>query len=98
MKQSGNKLFGAKQYDAAIEKYQTALTLCPLFHGDRATYFSNMAMCYLRSTDNVNVFRSALGGLTLNPTHVKLLNTALSALDKLLRRQSESKEAETGLF
>ena len=92
IKQNGNKLFGAKQYDEAIGEYQNALKICPIFHDDRATYYSNMALCYQRSEDHVNAFRAALCGLSLDPVHVKMLNTALSALDKLLRPHSDNKE------
>ena len=92
IKQSGNKLFGAKQYDEAIGEYQNALKICPIFHDDRATYYSNMALCYLKDGHYVDAFRAGLNGLAVNPIHVKLLNTALCALDKLLCRHTEDEK------
>eukprot|EP01084_Bolivina_argentea_P253620 426108_1 len=84
IKGKGNILFKDKKYKEAILKYKAALTICPLFHDDRTTYLSNIALCYIKLKDYINAFRTTQKGLMIHNSHIKLLNNSLLSLSNLL--------------
>lgn len=47
LKEEGNKLFGRKDYQKALDAYEAALKLTPEGHPDKALLHSNKAACYM---------------------------------------------------
>ena len=47
LKEEGNKLFGRKEYQKALEAYDKALKAAPDNAGDQALLHSNKAACYM---------------------------------------------------
>ena len=47
LKKEGNKLFGARDYEAAIKLYTEAIAICPPDNKkELATFYQNRAACY----------------------------------------------------
>eukprot|EP01083_Nonionella_stella_P153801 494593_1 len=88
VKKAANALFKERKYDDAIAKYKECLSICPLWHADRAIYYSNLGLCYSKLSDWANAYRCALRGLSMNPLNVKLLNSGFTALEKMLNNET----------
>eukprot|EP01083_Nonionella_stella_P053132 140675_1 len=79
----GNEYFKNNQYDQATASYQDCLRLCPnKYPEDRATYFSNLALSYLKSNAYFDAYKASLSGLALNHGHIKLNNVLSKCYSK----------------
>ncbi|KAG5915035.1 hypothetical protein E4U42_000176 [Claviceps africana] len=77
-KAEANALYSENDYDAALSRYQDALSTCPNYlHYERAVLQSNMAACYLQ----LEQWKEAI-------------KAATSALDGLARLEEQDKESE----
>lgn len=88
-KADGNRLFAAKKYAEAIERYSDALDLAPAdddFSHSRAVFLSNRAACSLHLEHNDDVISDCSAALELSPRYVKALmrrGQAYESLDDL---------------
>ncbi|KAJ3073155.1 hypothetical protein HK102_006062, partial [Quaeritorhiza haematococci] len=83
-KEAGNQLFKSKDYEAAIERYKTALSLCPEERvEERAIYNGNIAACYLQQLKYKQSVEYSTQSLTLNPTYTKALHRRALASSRL---------------
>lgn len=48
LKGEGNTLFGAYDYDAAVQKYSEAIEAAPKGHKEQSVFFNNRATCYFK--------------------------------------------------
>ncbi|KAK3389840.1 hypothetical protein B0H63DRAFT_104770 [Podospora didyma] len=80
-KAEANQLFSDRNYDAALNKYDEALTVCPNYLDyELAVLRSNIAACHL----NLGDWKSAIAQAT----------TALDCLDRAEREEKEKEKAE----
>eukprot|EP01083_Nonionella_stella_P275863 937014_1 len=79
----GNQYFKTNANDEAIDAYLDCLKLCPnKYTEDRVTYFSNLAISYLKVNAYSNAYKAALSGLASNNRHIKLLNVLCKCYSK----------------
>ena len=58
LKEEGNALFGAYDYDAAVLKYTAAIEAAPKDHTEQAVFFNNRATCYFKQVCDCGRARS----------------------------------------
>ncbi|RGP80174.1 hypothetical protein FLONG3_1708 [Fusarium longipes] len=64
LKQEANTLFGSKQYQDALNKYDDAINSCPKYlHYPRAVIYSNIAACHIQLEDWKEAIKSASDSL-----------------------------------
>ncbi|KAH9533212.1 hypothetical protein CY35_18G039800 [Sphagnum magellanicum] len=75
LKDEGNKRFQAKEYAAALEKYEQALKLAPEGHPDRAVFHSNRAACLMqmKPTQYESVIMECTLALEAHPKYSRAL-------------------------
>ncbi|KAH8893296.1 import receptor [Thozetella sp. PMI_491] len=78
LKEQGNKAYGAKDFDKAIELYSKAI-LCKA----DPVYYSNRAACYNALYKWDKVVEDTTAALSLDPEYVKALNRRANAYDHL---------------
>ncbi|KAJ3158659.1 Serine/threonine-protein phosphatase 5 [Geranomyces michiganensis] len=66
-KDEANKLFAAKKYDEAVEKYTEAISRNP----NVAAYYANRAFSYIKNEYYAAAIRDADKAIELDPTYVK---------------------------
>ncbi|KAK2747968.1 TOM (translocase of outer membrane) complex component [Myotisia sp. PD_48] len=77
---AGNKAFGSKDYNRAIELYSKALLCKP-----NPIYYSNRAACYNALADWDKVIEDTSAALAMNDEYVKALNRRANAYEQLGR-------------
>jgi tetratricopeptide (TPR) repeat protein len=83
-KAEANSLFTSGKYDAAINKYNEALAVCPIYLDyELSVLHSNVAACHLKLEEWKDATASA--------------TSALGSLDKLEREIKEKEEAEEAM-
>lgn len=82
-KSEANALFSSAKYDAALNKYDEAVAVCPNYLDyELAVLRSNIAACHLK----LEAWKEAISNAT----------TALDSLDRLEQREKEQAAAEPG--
>ncbi|KAI8341771.1 hypothetical protein BC941DRAFT_346310 [Chlamydoabsidia padenii] len=77
LKEKGNKLFGAKNYEEAVAAYTNAIR----FKAD-PIYYSNRAACYSFLGQHDRVIADSNEALKLDPVYVKAINRRAQAYEK----------------
>ncbi|ORZ20242.1 hypothetical protein BCR42DRAFT_408316 [Absidia repens] len=77
LKEKGNKLFGAKNYEEAVAAYTNAIR----FKAD-PIYYSNRAACYSFLGQHDRVIADSNEALKLDPVYVKAINRRAQAFEK----------------
>ncbi|ORZ05480.1 hypothetical protein BCR42DRAFT_337937 [Absidia repens] len=77
LKEKGNKLFGAKEYEDAVAVYTNAIR----FKAD-PIYYSNRAACYSFLGQHDRVIADTNEALKLDPTYIKAINRRAQAYAK----------------
>ncbi|KAI8065174.1 hypothetical protein BC940DRAFT_356706 [Gongronella butleri] len=77
LKEKGNKMFGAKKYEEAIDAYTQAIR----FKKD-PIFFSNRAACHSFLGNNKQVIADSNEALALDPTYIKAINRRAQAFEK----------------
>ena len=72
-KARGNTHFKAKEWDAAIECYTSAIDLTHPKAVERATFFANRAACHAKLGEHPNVVEDCTAALALQPDYTKAL-------------------------
>lgn len=78
LKTAGNKAYGGKDYNNAIDLYSKAILCKP-----DPIFFSNRAACYNALGDWDKVVEDTTAALNLDPTYVKALNRRANAYEHL---------------
>ncbi|KAI9823192.1 MAG: TOM (translocase of outer membrane) complex component [Thelocarpon impressellum] len=78
LKVAGNKAFGSKNYNAAIDLYSKAIVCKP-----DPIFYSNRAACYNALGDWAKVIEDTTAALALDSEYVKALNRRGNAYEKL---------------
>ena len=78
MKAAGNKAFGSKDYNRAIELYGKAILCKP-----DPVYYSNRAACYNALGDWEKVVEDTTAALNMDDEYVKAMNRRANAYEKL---------------
>lgn len=76
LKEAGNKAYGAKDFDKAIELYSQAIMCKP-----DPVYYSNRAACYNAMHDWDKVIEDTTAAINLDPEYIKALNRRANAFD-----------------
>ncbi|CCC10807.1 hypothetical protein SMACR_07824 [Sordaria macrospora] len=80
LKELGNKAYGSKDFNKAIELYSKAIICKP-----DPVYFSNRAACHNALAEWEQVVADTTAALKLDPHYVKALNRRANAYDQLSR-------------
>lgn len=80
MKAAGNKAFGSKDYNKAIELYGKAILCKP-----DPVYYSNRAACYNALSEWEKVVEDTTAALAMDDEYVKAMNRRANAYEKLER-------------
>mmetsp|Transcript_8770 Transcript_8770/g.22250 ORF Transcript_8770/g.22250 Transcript_8770/m.22250 type:complete len:190 (-) Transcript_8770:89-658(-) len=86
LKEEGNKLFKAGQWEEAIELYSDALDFCPDtddFKYSAAVFLCNRAACFLQLGHLEDVVEDCTDALELEPRYVKALIRRAKAHEQL---------------
>ncbi|TPX14424.1 uncharacterized protein E0L32_005388 [Thyridium curvatum] len=78
LKEAGNKAYGAKNFDRAIELYSKAILCKP-----DPVYYSNRAACHNAKLEWQKVVDDTTAAIGLDPEYVKALNRRANAYDHL---------------
>ncbi|OTB06983.1 hypothetical protein M426DRAFT_318346 [Hypoxylon sp. CI-4A] len=78
LKNAGNKAYGSKDYDRAIDLYSKAILCKP-----DSIFYSNRAACYNAQSVWDKVVEDTTAAITLDPTYVKALNRRANAYEHL---------------
>ncbi|KIX00621.1 uncharacterized protein Z518_09686 [Rhinocladiella mackenziei CBS 650.93] len=78
LKAAGNKAYGSKDYNKAIELYGKAILCKP-----DPVYYSNRAACYNALSDWDKVLEDTTAAISMNPEYVKALNRRAHAYEHL---------------
>ncbi|CAJ2502832.1 Uu.00g102260.m01.CDS01 [Anthostomella pinea] len=78
LKNDGNKSYGSKDYNRAIELYSQAILCKP-----DPIFYSNRAACYNALSDWDKVVEDTTAAVNLDPTYVKALNRRANAYEHL---------------
>lgn len=78
LKEAGNKAYGAKDFDKAIELYSKAILCKP-----DPVYYSNRAACYNAMGNWEKVVEDTTAAVNLDPEYIKALNRRANAYDHL---------------
>ncbi|OAA68698.1 mitochondrial outer membrane translocase receptor [Niveomyces insectorum RCEF 264] len=78
LKEAGNKAYGAKDLDRAIDLYSKAI-LCK----QDPVYYSNRAACYSALNDWEKVVEDTTAAISIDPEYIKALNRRANAYDRL---------------
>ncbi|KAJ9156295.1 Import receptor [Pleurostoma richardsiae] len=78
LKEAGNKAYGSKDFNKAIDLYSKAILCKP-----DPVYYSNRAACYNALGDWDKVVEDTTAAVTLDPEYVKALNRRANAYDHL---------------
>lgn len=78
MKEAGNKAYGSKDFNKAIELYSKAIICKP-----DPVYYSNRAACYNAMGNWDKVVEDTTAAINLDPEYVKALNRRANAYDHL---------------
>ncbi|KAL1874406.1 hypothetical protein VTK73DRAFT_332 [Phialemonium thermophilum] len=78
LKEAGNKAYGAKDFDKAIDLYSKAVLCKP-----DPVYYSNRAACYNARGQWDKVVEDTTAALNLDPQYIKALNRRANAYDHL---------------
>ncbi|KAK4162577.1 hypothetical protein QBC43DRAFT_73927 [Cladorrhinum sp. PSN259] len=78
LKEAGNKAYGQKDFQSAIDLYSQAILCKP-----EAVYYSNRAACYNALADWEKVVEDTTAAVQLDPEYVKALNRRANAYDHL---------------
>lgn len=78
LKEAGNKAYGSKDFDKAIDLYSKAILCKP-----DPVYYSNRAACYNASSQWDKVVEDTTAALNLDPQYIKALNRRANAYDNL---------------
>ncbi|KAI1434185.1 mitochondrial precursor protein [Xylaria sp. CBS 124048] len=84
LKAAGNKAYGSKDYNKAIDLYSKAVLCKP-----DPIFYSNRAACYNALSEWEKVVEDTTAAVTLDPTYVKALNRRANAYEHL-EKYSES--------
>lgn len=84
LKAAGNKAYGSKDYNKAIDLYSKAILCKP-----DPIFYSNRAACYNALSEWEKVVEDTTAALTLDPVYVKALNRRANAYEHL-EKYSES--------
>nr|CAD1839476.1 unnamed protein product [Ananas comosus var. bracteatus] len=87
LKEEGNRLFQARDYEGALRQYEQALKLTPRGHPDRAVFHSNRAACLMqmRPVDHEAVAAECSLALQAQPRFPRALLRRARALEALRR-------------
>ncbi|VEL30363.1 unnamed protein product [Protopolystoma xenopodis] len=92
LKEKGNDLYKESQFADAINKYTSALDICPLlFKKDRSQMLSNRAACNIKLKNVQLALADCDEALELDPTYVKCLQRR-AELRESVDRLSEAYE------
>ena len=80
LKEAGNKAYGSKDFDKAIDLYSKAILCKP-----DPVYYSNRAACYNASSQWEKVVEDTTAAINLDPQYIKALNRRANAYDHLER-------------
>ena len=78
LKEAGNKAYGAKDLDRAIDLYSKAI-LCK----QDPVYYSNRAACYSALNDWERVVEDTTAAINIDAEYIKALNRRANAFDRL---------------
>ncbi|KAI1476273.1 mitochondrial outer membrane 72K protein [Daldinia eschscholtzii] len=78
LKNAGNKAYGSKDYDRAIDLYSKAILCKP-----DSIFYSNRAACYNAQSVWDKVVEDTTAAINLDPTYVKALNRRANAYEHL---------------
>ncbi|KAI1389749.1 mitochondrial outer membrane 72K protein [Hypoxylon trugodes] len=78
LKNAGNKAYGSKDYNRAIDLYSKAILCKP-----DSIFYSNRAACYNALSDWDKVVEDTTAAISLDPTYVKALNRRANAYEHL---------------
>ncbi|EOO02621.1 putative mitochondrial outer membrane 72k protein [Phaeoacremonium minimum UCRPA7] len=78
LKEAGNKAYGSKDFNKAIELYSQAIICKP-----DPVFYSNRAACYNALANWEKVVEDTTAAVTLDPEYVKALNRRANAYDHL---------------
>ncbi|EPE08197.1 mitochondrial import receptor subunit tom-70 [Ophiostoma piceae UAMH 11346] len=78
LKEAGNKAYGAKDLDRAIDLYSKAI-LCK----QDPVYYSNRAACYSALNDWEKVVEDTTAAINIDAEYIKALNRRANAFDRL---------------
>jgi mitochondrial import receptor subunit TOM70 len=78
LKEAGNKAYGNKDFDKAIQLYSKAILCKP-----DPVYYSNRAACYNAQNEWQKVVDDTTAAITLDPEYIKALNRRANAYDHL---------------
>lgn len=78
LKNAGNKAYGSKDYDRAIDLYSKAILCKP-----DSIFYSNRAACYNAQSVWDKVVEDTTAAISLDPTYVKALNRRANAYEHL---------------
>ncbi|KAI3326726.1 mitochondrial precursor protein [Xylariaceae sp. AK1471] len=84
LKAAGNKAYGSKDYNKAIELYSQAILCKP-----DPIFYSNRAACYNAMSDWEKVVEDTTAAVNLDPLYIKALNRRANAYEHL-QKYSES--------
>ncbi|KAI1641432.1 import receptor [Biscogniauxia mediterranea] len=84
LKNAGNKAYGGKDYNSAIDLYSKAILCKP-----DPIFFSNRAACHNALSEWEKVVEDTTAAINLDPTYVKALNRRANAYEHL-NKYSES--------
>merc|ERR1712137_184436 len=82
-KNNGNEYYRDGLWEAAINEYTKALSLCPKRESVRAVYYGNRAACYQNLLEYEKVVEDCTASLALDEKYVKVLSRRADAYEKL---------------
>lgn len=93
LREEGNKLFSAGNYDEALEYYTKAINLLPTKDPESVVFYKNRAATYLKLKEYKKALNDANISVELAPTDVKALFRRCQAYENLEKYDEAFKDA-----
>lgn len=82
LKSKGNKSFGEKDYQKALDLYEKGIKMLPEGSGERADFYCNKGACYMQMKRYKDAVRECSSALTASPGNGKALQRRSRALEQ----------------
>ncbi|KIY95021.1 import receptor subunit TOM70 [Monoraphidium neglectum] len=82
LKNEGNKCFAKRDYESALEQYETAAQLLPEAAPERVDLICNRAACYYQMKRFKDAAKECTSALELNPSSAKALQRRARSLEQ----------------